>query len=292
MDGRRTKKIRQKLSGSIEIDYQIASTRFFSTSRRRRSSQIPRHGINISFRIHVFFALVNSNMAKFLAKRRWSQEEVPILRESQFNWNSSVLSSNPRPFWVYTYWSYIARQRVVAERFRRAHLSRWKLPRLALCRPVWIDSGRERRQEKEACGVLNDRKSDIRWSAQTSRVRHDEFHNCSVQKSLESTPKCSITVYWVWFEGCSDERIALLSNTMQRNHPLQHLTCDMHRESGIHEVRRRILQQSVFVSKITAKSCTQGAFVSWTSGSFQFWVENILRPSKQRERRVRGNPLR
>ena len=29
---------------------------------------------------------------------------------------------------VYTYWSYIARQRVVAERLRRAHLSRWKLP--------------------------------------------------------------------------------------------------------------------------------------------------------------------
>ena len=37
----------------------------------------------------------------------------------------------------------IARQGVVAERLRRAHLSRWKLPRRTLHYPVWIDSGWE-----------------------------------------------------------------------------------------------------------------------------------------------------
>ena len=33
--------------------------------------------------IYASFALVNSNMAKFFAKRRWTQEEIPILRGSQ-----------------------------------------------------------------------------------------------------------------------------------------------------------------------------------------------------------------
>ena len=77
-----TRKIRQKLSRSIEIDDQIAATSWYSTSKNWRSSQIPRLGINISLRIYVFFVLVNSNMAKFLAKRRWNQEEIPILRRS------------------------------------------------------------------------------------------------------------------------------------------------------------------------------------------------------------------
>ena len=41
-------------------------------------------------------------------------------------------------------------------------------------------------------------------------------------------------------------------------------------KSGILEVRRRIVQHSVSVSKITAKSRTQAEFASWTSGFFQF----------------------
>ena len=46
-------------------DDQIASTRSFSSSRRRRST-------NVSFIIYVFSVLVNSNIAELLAKRRWS----------------------------------------------------------------------------------------------------------------------------------------------------------------------------------------------------------------------------
>ena len=63
--------------------------------------------------------------------------------------------------------------------------------------------------------------------------------------------------------------------------------CDMHRESGIHEVWRRIAQQSVSISKVTAKYRTQAKFASWTPGSFQSRSQNIRRPSKQRERGVR-----
>ena len=53
----------------------------------------------------------------------------------------------------------------------------------------------------------------------------------------------------------------------------------MHRESGIHEVRRRIVQYSESVSKVTAKSSTHAEFASWTSGSFQSRSENSRRPA-------------
>ena len=39
-------------------------------------------------------------------------------------------------------------------------------------------------QEREACGVLHSRTSDVRWSAHRSRVRPDEAQNCSVQKTV------------------------------------------------------------------------------------------------------------
>ena len=41
----------------------------------------------------------------------------------------------------------------------------------------------------------------------------------------------------------------------------------MHRESGIYEVRRRIAQQSVSISKVTAKSRAQAEFASWQDRS-------------------------
>ena len=81
-------------------------------------------------------------------------EEIPTVRGSQFTWNSSFLSSNSRPFWWKTHWSYIARQGVVTERLRRAQLSRWKLPWLTLHNPVWIDSGWEKMSRKRRLAVF------------------------------------------------------------------------------------------------------------------------------------------
>ena len=43
----------------------------------------------------------------------------------------------------------------------------------------------------------------------------------------------------------------------------------MHWESGIFDVKLRILQQSVSISKVIAKIRTHAEFASWTSGSFQ-----------------------
>ena len=77
---RRTREVRRKLFRSVKKDDQIASTRSFSISRRRRA---------VEFRIlaqmfHSKFTSslrekVNSCMAELLAKRRRSQEEISVL---------------------------------------------------------------------------------------------------------------------------------------------------------------------------------------------------------------------
>ena len=60
-------------------------------------------------------------MSEFIAKRRWSQEEIPVLCGSILCWYHPVHSSNSRPLWRKTRQSCIERQRVVTERLRRTH---------------------------------------------------------------------------------------------------------------------------------------------------------------------------
>ena len=56
-----------------------------------------------------------------------AQEEIPVLPGSIPCWFDLIHSSNSRPLLRKTHQSYIARQRVVTEWVRRAHLPRWKL---------------------------------------------------------------------------------------------------------------------------------------------------------------------
>ena len=122
-------------------------------------------------------------------------EEIPTVRGSQFTWNSSFLSSNSRPFWWKTHWSYIARQGVVTERLRRAQLSRWKLPWLTLHNPVWIDSGWEKMSRKRRLAVFFtavnpmfvDQHKEVEYDLTKPRI-------AVYKKQMESTPTCSFFV--------------------------------------------------------------------------------------------------
>ena len=70
-----------KAVSKCQKDDQIASTRSFSASRRRRSSRIQDLGTDVSFRIYVFSVLVNSGTAELLAKK----EEV-LRRDFSIVW--------------------------------------------------------------------------------------------------------------------------------------------------------------------------------------------------------------
>ena len=52
------------------------------------------------------------------------------------------------------------------------------------------------------------------------------------------------------FEARSEKRIAVLSNTIPRNRSLQHTTCDLYRESGIHEDWRGIVLQGISIPRL------------------------------------------
>ena len=162
--------------------------------QRRRNSRIQNLGTDVSFRIYVFSALVNSSMAELLAKRRRTKEEISALCGSIPCSYHPILSSGSRPLWRKTHQSNIARQRVTTGRLRRAHLPRWKLQRYALDHLIWIDSGWQTRQDLETCGVLYGRESNVHRSLSRKGLRRDTAQNCSVQKQMKKTSKHSILV--------------------------------------------------------------------------------------------------
>ena len=83
------------------------------------------------------------------------QKEEDLRRDFSIVWiHSLLIPSCTRSLWRKTHQSHIARQRVVTERLRRAHVPRWKLQRYAFDHSIWFDSGWQRRQERETCGVL------------------------------------------------------------------------------------------------------------------------------------------
>ena len=64
----------------------------------------------------------------------------------------------------------------------------------ALDHLIWIDSGWQRRQEREACGVLYGREPNVHRALSRKGLRRDEAQDCSVQTRLEGAPKHSILV--------------------------------------------------------------------------------------------------
>ena len=63
-------------------------------------------------------------------------------------------------------------------------------------------------------------------------MRLGQAKDRTIQKYLET---CSQYGVQVQFKARSEEMIAILSNTITRNRSLQHATCELYSESGMHE---------------------------------------------------------
>ena len=74
------------------------------------------------------------------------------------------------------------------------HMPRSKLPRCALDHCITIDSGWQRRKERDTCGVLYGREPNVHQSLPRKGLRRDEAQSRSVQTQLENTPKHSVLV--------------------------------------------------------------------------------------------------
>ena len=208
----------------------------------------------LSFRNYVFSVSVNSNMAELFAQRR-----EDLKRDSSFVWIHSMLIASYALEQFFkatrekTHQSYIARQRVGC---RTISPSTSTIPRYALNHPIWIDSGKGSMR----CSLRP-------WFQCSSAITVGRITKWHVHQNTE------IGVIW-----------GLQSNAVIRDHPSQHSTCDVYRQSGNQKVRRRIVQQNVSISYCTAKSCTEAGLALWTPGHCKLWRENVLRPFWQAHR--------
>ena len=114
--------------------------------------------------------------------------------------------------------------------------------------------GWQRRQERETCGVLYGRESNVHRSLSREGLRRDEAQDCSVQTQWKIHQNA---VYWCNLRVAQSKGVAVLSNAIKRDHPLQHFTCDVHREGGDQEVKEKNCTANVSVSYCTAKNCTE-----------------------------------
>ena len=57
---------------------------------------------------------------------------------------------------------------------------------------IWIGSGWQRRPERETCGVLYGRETNVHRSLSREGLRRDTAQDCSAQTQLENTPKHSV----------------------------------------------------------------------------------------------------
>ena len=91
-------------------------------------------------------------MAELIANRRRSLEEMSVLCGSILCWYHLVPSSNSRPLWSTTHYCTVQDNVLLPSDFAE-HIPRSKLPRSALDHSIRFDSGWQRRQERETCGV-------------------------------------------------------------------------------------------------------------------------------------------
>ena len=114
----------------------------------------------------------------------------------------------------------------------------------------WIDPRRKKSQRNKAIRVFHCSESGGRWPKHgRNSMQLGQTKDRSIQKNLEALPKHSILVR---LKACSEERIAVFSNTITCNRPLQHITCDFYWKNGMREDERGAIPQSKSAYKISS----------------------------------------
>ena len=105
----------------------------------------------------------------------------------------------------------------------------------------WVDPRRKKSQQGLGIFVFHCSEHDGRRSKyRRNSMRLGQAKDRSIQKYLETSSKHSVLVQ---FKTRSEERIAILSNTITRNRSLHHTACDLHRESGVLQDEGGIIPQ-------------------------------------------------
>ena len=110
----------------------------------------------------------------------------------------------------------------------------WKLPRHALHHPIRIASVVKMPRKGETGFFIAVHLVSIHLHKQRD-YDVTEAQDCSLQIKLENTSQESVLGH---FESCAEERIDVLSNKIQRNHPSQDSPSSVYWESGGNEFWR------------------------------------------------------
>ena len=89
----------------------------------------------------------------------------------------------------------------------------------------------------------------------------------------EHTWRSHDTVFW-YNSHLAQRGIAILSNSIARNHSFRHTTSDLYRQSGLHENKGRTLLQNMLVTKVTT-SDTCAELATRSKGCTCFRIEKI-----------------
>ena len=149
-----------------------------------------------------------------LDRRRRKQEKIPVLH--WFFRKNCVFPSSSRTFRTQSYWSLIAGQSDYSEQLLPVHLPYWMWIQSSFYHQLWINTWRSE-FEQETNGIL-----PACWSkGQKSQGSWRDWLECTTSctilaQCMEKTARRGILGR---HQSCFEERIDILSDSIECNHP-------------------------------------------------------------------------
>ena len=165
-------------------------------------------------------------------RRRRQQEKISMLYWPVRTRNSLPASSS-RSFRTQSHWSYTAGQCVNSEQFLRVHLSYWMCNQFTLHHKFRTDTWRTKIWAKDRQYSLEPWTPWIKITGDPRELWFDQTTSCIVQAKVEKAPgydvlgRCTTS---------STERIKVLSNKINRNHPLWYTPSLLYLESSCDKI--------------------------------------------------------
>ena len=137
---------------------------------------------------------------------------------------------------------------LIPNNFFEYFLSYWICSQFTLHHKFWIDSGRTKFKQGQTDGILHSRESHGQESQRSARAWFDQTTSCIVQPEVEKIPGHGVLGRYT---ACSTKRIEVLSNKIERKHPLRYTPSLLYLESNCDEIWRNHIPESVCVTSTT-----------------------------------------
>ena len=178
-------------------------------------------------------------------RAKWQEAEatskdfnIVLIRQEKKFFISELFKS----FRTQYHWSFTTGQCVNSGQFLRVHLSYW------MCR---IDTGRTNVKQGNTDSIIYGCESHEQETQRSVQAWLDQTTSCMVQaKNVEKTPRHGVLGRYT---ACWTERIEVLSNKIERNHPLRYTPSLLYPESYYDGIWRNHIRESICVTSASSK---------------------------------------